>query len=357
MSYTIPVTLTDNPSLKPTDEKKLGFGQIFTDHMFLLDYEEGKGWHSPRVVPYGPFTLDPATTVFHYGQAIFEGMKAYRAKDGGVQVFRPKSYLARMNRSAARVCIPETDTELVYAGLKKLLEVEKDWVPGSAGTSLYIRPFVIATEKFLGVRPSKTYTLAIILSPVGAYYPEGFAPVKIYVTDEFVRAVPGGLGEAKTPANYAASLLAAEVAKKKGFTQVLWLDACERKYIEEVGTMNIVFKIGGEVITPALEGSILGGMTRDSVIFLLQQWGVRLVERRISIDEVFAAHANGTLEEIFGTGTAAVISPVSELNWQGKTIKVNDGKVGTLSQKLFDEITGIQYGEKEDKYNWIDKIV
>lgn len=357
MSYTIPVTLNDNPSPKPADEKSLGFGQLFTDHMFLLDYEEGKGWHSPRVVPYGPFTLDPATTVFHYGQAIFEGMKAYRAKDGGVQVFRPKSYLARMNRSAARVCIPELDTELVYAGLQKLLETEKDWVPGSPGTSLYIRPFVIATEKFLGVRPAKNYIFSIILSPVGAYYPEGFAPVKIYVTDEFVRAVPGGLGEAKTPANYAASLLAAEVAKKKGYTQVLWLDACERKYIEEVGTMNIVFKIGGEVITPALEGSILGGMTRDSVLFLLRQWGIPVVERRISIDEVYAAHANGALEEVFGTGTAAVISPVSELNWQGKTITVNDGKVGGLSQQLFDEITGIQYGDKEDRFEWITKIV
>lgn len=357
MSYTIPVTLNDNPSPKPADEKSLGFGQLFTDHMFLLDYEEGKGWHSPRVVPYGPFTLDPATTVFHYGQAIFEGMKAYRAKDGGVQVFRPKSYLARMNRSAARVCIPELDTELVYAGLQKLLETEKDWVPGSPGTSLYIRPFVIATEKFLGVRPAKNYIFSIILSPVGAYYPEGFAPVKIYVTDEFVRAVPGGLGEAKTPANYAASLLAAEVAKKKGYTQVLWLDACERKYIEEVGTMNIVFKIGGEVITPALEGSILGGMTRDSVLFLLRQWGIPVVERRISIDEVYAAHANGALEEVFGTGTAAVISPVSELNWQGKTITVNDGKVGGLSQQLFDEITGIQYGDKEDRFEWIAKIV
>lgn len=357
MSYTIPVTLTNSPNSKPADEKQLGFGQLFTDHMFLLDYEEGKGWHSPRVVPYGPFTLDPATTVFHYGQAIFEGMKAYRAKDGGVQVFRPKSYLARLNRSAARVCIPPVDTELVYAGLKKLLEVEKDWVPSSAGTSLYIRPFIIASEKFLGVRPAKTYIFSIILSPVGAYYPEGFAPVKIYVTDEFVRAVPGGLGEAKTPANYAASLLAAEVAKKKGYTQVLWLDACERKYIEEVGTMNIVFKIGGEVVTPALEGSILGGMTRDSVLFLLRQWGVPVVERRISIEELYAAHADGTLEEIFGTGTAAVISPVSELNWQGKTITVNDGKVGQLSQKLFDHITGIQYGEKEDEYDWIDKIV
>lgn len=357
MSHAIPVTLTDNPNPKPTDEKKLGFGQIFTDHMFLLDYEEGKGWHSPRVVPYGPFTLDPATTVFHYGQAIFEGMKAYRAKNDGVQVFRPKSYLARLNRSAARVCIPELDTELVYAGLKKLLEVEKDWVPSSSGTSLYIRPFVIATEKFLGVRPSKMYIFSIILSPVGAYYPEGFAPVKIYVTDEFVRAVPGGLGEAKTPANYAASLLAAEVAKKKGYTQVLWLDACDRKYIEEVGTMNIVFKIAGEVITPALEGSILGGMTRDSVLYLLRKWGVPVVERRISIEEVYAAHANGTLEEVFGTGTAAVISPVSELNWQGNTVTINEGKVGELSQKLFDEITGIQYGDREDKFGWIDKIV
>lgn len=357
MSYAIPVTLTNSPNPKPVDEKKLGFGQIFTDHMFLLDYEEGKGWQNPRVVPYGPFTLDPATTVFHYGQAIFEGMKAYRSKDGEIQVFRPGSYLERMNRSAARVCIPKLDIELVHAGLAKLLEVEKDWVPGSPGTSLYIRPFVIASEKFLGVRPAKTYIFSIILSPVGAYYPEGFAPVKIYVTDEFVRAVPGGLGEAKTPANYAASLLAAEVAKKKGYTQVLWLDAVERKYIEEVGTMNIVFKIAGEVITPALEGSILGGMTRDSVLYLLRHWGVPVVERRISIDEVYAAHANGTLEEVFGTGTAAVISPVSELNWQDKIITINDGKVGEVSQRLFDEITGIQYGEREDKFGWIDKIV
>jgi branched-chain amino acid aminotransferase len=355
MSGEISINLTNNPKPKPKDDQ-LGFGKIFTDHMFVMDYAEGKGWHDARIEPYGPFLMDPANIVLHYGQAIFEGMKAYRTVDGKITVFRPRSYLSRLNRSAERLCIPAIDVEFVLKGLKKLLSIEKDWVPSGEMTSLYIRPFIIGTDSFLGVKPSATYRLFIILSPVGAYYPEGFKPVKIWVESEYVRAVKGGLGFAKTPANYAASLLAAEEAKKKGYTQVLWLDGVEKKYIEEVGTMNIFFKINDELITPPLEGSILGGMTRDSVIQVASQWGLKVSERNISIEEVYAAHAQGTLQEVFGTGTAAVISPVSLLDWNGKVITINNGETGETSLRLYDEITGIQYGKLADKFGWMEEV-
>lgn len=351
----IAVYMADSMKKKPLDSE-LKFGTIFSDHMFIMDYIHPEGWQNPRIEPYQPLNMEPSTMVLHYGQAIFEGMKAYRRRNGKIGIFRPKSYISRLNRSAERLCIPKVDEGLFFEALMKLISVENEWVPGSKETSLYIRPFIIATDPYLGVRPSNTYKFMIILSPVGAYYPEGFKPVKIYVTDEYVRAVKGGLGYVKTPANYAASLKAAEVAKKAGYTQVLWLDGCQFKYIEEVGTMNIFFVINDEVITPPLEGSILGGITRDSVLHAARHWGIPVKEERISIDDVYEAYQKGTLQEIFGTGTAAVISPVSELRWHEKIITPGDGSVGKLSQKLYDYINGIQYGLLPDNFEWVTEI-
>ncbi len=351
----ITVTKVDKAGILPTD-KQLGFGKIFTDHMFVMDYEISKGWHSPRIVPYGEFATVPATIVFHYGQAIFEGMKAFRTPDNKVAVFRPKHYLNRFNRSANFLCIPHIDVEQVQAGLYKLLDFEKNWVPGEQGTSLYIRPFIIAADKSVGVKVSSTYKLFIILSPVGAYYETGFKPVSIKVEDKYVRATKGGLGQAKTPANYAMSLAAQEEAHEEGFNQVLWLDAVHRKYVEEVGTMNIFFKINGEIITPELNGSILSGITRQTVLELVRNWSMKATERQISIEEVYEAHAKGQLEEVFGSGTAAVISPVGELSWKGQKIVINNNQTGEFSQKLFDYVTGVQYGSVSDKFGWMDKV-
>ncbi len=351
MSLNITIEKSKNLKQKP-DENNLGFGQYFTDHMFIMDYTEGKGWHDPRIIPYGPLELDPSTAVLHYGQAIFEGMKAYRAKDGKILLFRPKKNMERINSTNIRMCIPQIDEEFCVNAVKALVDIDKDWIPSAPGTSLYIRPFIIATDPVLGVHPSHTYKFIIILSPVGAYYPTGINPVKIYVESNYVRAVKGGTGFAKTSGNYAASLKAQAEASEKGYIQVLWLDGVEKKYIEEVGSMNIFFKINGEVVTPSLEGSILPGITRDSCIQLLKSWGVKVSERRISIQELFDAHANGTLEEAFGTGTAAVISPVGQLNWNGNNIVINEEKIGDISQKLYNAITGIQSGEIEDKMGW-----
>jgi branched-chain amino acid aminotransferase len=352
----IRVVRTKQPKVKPNDNE-LGFGQYFTDHMFVVDYKEGKGWYDARIVPYGPFEVEPSCMVFHYGQAIFEGMKAYLNKDGEAVAFRPFSNIKRLNRSAERLCIPQLDEELVWEGMKKLLELEKDWIPKTEGTSLYIRPFVIATDHHLGVRPSHTYKFFVILSPVGAYYKEGLQPVKIYVTDKYIRAAEGGVGFTKTAGNYAVSLYAAEEAKRKGYTQVLWLDAKENKYVEEVDTMNIFFKINGVLVTAPLDsGTILGGVTRDSVIELAKEMGYAVEERHLSIQEVYDAHEAGELEEVFGTGTAAVISPVGVLNWNDRIIEINEGRMGDVSQKLYDRITAIQYGKEEDKYGWIEKI-
>ena len=343
--------------LKPVPAAdKLGFGVHFSDHMLVMDYNLEKGWHDARVEAYGPIQIDPSMMALHYGQAIFEGMKAFRAADGNINLFRARDHFRRFNKSARRVCIPELDIEELFTGLKKLLEVDQQWVPSTHGTALYIRPFIFATDQFLGVRPSHTYKLMIILSPVGAYYAEGFNPVKIMVEDEYVRAVRGGIGEIKTPGNYAASLLAAVKAQKKGFTQVLWLDAHELKWLEEVGTMNIMVKIGDEVITPPLNGSILPGITRDSTIKILKSWDVPIVEKQISIQEVMQAGSDGSLKEMFGTGTAAVISPVGSIHYKDSDAIINQGNVGELSQKLFDEITAIQYGTKEDVNGWIDTI-
>ncbi|MCL6478903.1 MAG: branched-chain amino acid aminotransferase [Peptococcaceae bacterium] len=353
--HNIAVKKTETPKKKPLDSE-LTFGTLFTDHMFTMDYVTPEGWRNPRIEPYQPLVLEPSTMVFHYGQAIFEGMKAYRRINGKIGIFRPRAYISRLNRSAERLCIPKVDEELFYEALIKLIAIEKDWVPSSKETSLYIRPFIIATDPYLGVRPSNTYKFMIILSPVGAYYPEGFKPVKIYVTDKYVRAVKGGLGYVKTPANYAASLLAAEEAKKAGYTQVLWLDGCQFKYIEEVGTMNIFFVINDEVITPPLEGSILGGITRDSVLHATRNWGLKVREEPISIDQVYEAYQKGILQEIFGTGTAAVISPVNQLKWNDKIIVPGEGGVGKLSQKLYDYITGVQYGLLPDDFGWVTEL-
>ncbi|HAO20562.1 MAG: branched chain amino acid aminotransferase [Desulfobacteraceae bacterium IS3] len=351
------LSVTKANQLKPKpDDSKLGFGIIFTDHMLNMDYSIEKGWYNPRIEPYAPMMMDPSTMVLHYGQAIFEGLKAFRTDSGAVQMFRAKDNIARMNRSAQLLCIPPLDEAVVLDGLKQLLSIEKDWVPKAAGTSLYIRPTLIATDPFLGVRASYTYRFFIILCPVGAYYAEGFNPVKILVTKEHVRAVRGGIGEAKTPGNYAASLLAGEKAHKAGYTQVLWLDGVEQKYIEEVGSMNIFFVIDNEVVTPMLNGSILPGITRDSVIKLAQKWNLRVAERKISIDELVNAHASGKLQEVFGSGTAAVISPVGELKYGDKVLKIGDGKVGPMAQKFFKAITDIQYGKVKDEMGWIETI-
>jgi branched-chain amino acid aminotransferase len=355
MSSEIKIIKNTSPKPKP-DQSNLGFGNYFSDHMFIMDYTEGKGWHDPRIVPYAPLELDPATMVLHYGQAIFEGLKAYRTRDNRILLFRPGRNMERVNISNDRLCIPPIDIDFCVEAVKELVRIEQDWVPSSEGTSLYIRPFIISTDPYLGVRASKTYKFIVILSPVGAYYPEGINPVKIYVENNYVRAVKGGIGFAKTPGNYAASLKAQVEAKEKGYTQVLWLDGVEKKYIEEVGTMNVFFKIKGEVVTPSLEGSILSGITRDSTIQLLKSWGINVSERRISISEIYEAHADGTLEEAFGTGTAAVISPIGELNWDGNKISVNGGKIGELSAKIYDTITGIQSGTLEDKLNWTVEV-
>jgi branched-chain amino acid aminotransferase len=351
MSDAIRITRTTHPKEKPKD-KDLAFGTDFTDHMFLADFQEEKGWYDPRVEPYAPLSLDPATAVLHYGQGLFEGLKAFRGTDGKIRLFRPDKHVARINRTAEKLCIPALDPDLVLKSWTTLVDVDRDWVPSAVGTSLYIRPTVIASEAFLGVRPAKAYLYYVILSPVGAYYPEGMNPVKIKVIDNYVRAVAGGLGEAKTAANYAASLHAAEDAKHEGFTQVLWLDGVHRKYIEEVGTMNIMMKIGDEVITPPLHGTILAGVTRDSVLALTREWGLRVSERPITIDEVIEAAHRGTLKEVWGTGTAAVISPVGELAYKGERIVVHGGRIGELTQKLYDTIVGIQYGTIPDTRGW-----
>lgn len=338
------------------DESHLEFGQHFTDHMFLLDYNLEQGWHEPRIIPYGPLELDPAAMVFHYGQAVFEGMKAFLTKDDQILLFRPNKNMERFNQSNRRLEIPEIDENFIIQAIQTLIKLDKDWIPSGKGTSLYIRPFIIATEPCLGVRASHTYKLMVILSPVGAYYSEGLEPVKINVESSYTRAVRGGLGMAKAAGNYAASIKAQTEAKEAGYSQVLWLDAIEKKYIEEVGSMNIFFKIDGKVITPKLNGSILAGVTRDSIMELLRNWGIPVEERQLSMEEVYEASKNNTLEEVFGTGTAAVISPVGELYWDNNKMVINHGHIGELSQKLYDTITGIQTGLIPDTLQWTVQV-
>jgi branched-chain amino acid aminotransferase len=337
------------------DVSKIGFGTHFSDYMFEMDYNPEQGWHDPKIVPYHDIMVSPANTTLHYGQAIFEGMKAFR-QGNKVVIFRPKDHLNRLNNSARLLDIPPVDVELVHKGLRQLIVTEKAWVPAKKGQSLYIRPVIFAMDPYLGVSVSKTYKMLIILSPVAAYYAHGFAPVKIMVEDTYVRAVRGGLGEAKTPANYAASLHAGLVAHKKGYDQTLWLDGVERKYIEEVGSMNILFKIDNEIVTPELDGSILNGITRRTVLAIAKEWGMKVSERHLSIDEVQEAYKNGKLEEVFGSGTAAVISPVGILGYKGEKMIINDGKVGPFTQKMYDHITGIQSGDIEDTQKFIEVV-
>ena len=345
------ITRTREPKAKP-DPATLGFGEVFTDHMFLLDYEEGRGWGDPRIVPYGPIALEPAASVFHYGQEMFEGLKTYKAEDGGLRLFRPDMNAKRTNRTNERICIPPIDEDLYVDAIKAIVGVDRDWVPDYPGTSLYVRPFIIATEAFLGVRPAKRFQFIIILSPVGPYYKEGLKPTKIFVEDEYVRSVKGGTGFAKIGGNYAAGLKSQEKAEALGFAQVLWLDGVERRYIEEIGTSNAFFVMGGEVFTAPLEGTILAGVTRDSVLTILKDRGVPVREERFTIDEVFAASERGALDEVFAAGTAAVISPVGELRWKDRDAVINGGKIGPLSQELYDTITGIQSGRLPDPYGW-----
>ena len=352
----IKIELAKTLKEKPQNENELGVGSIFTDHMFIMNYDVGEGWHDARIVPYGPLSLDPAAMILHYGQEVFEGLKAYRTRDNRILLFRPQENFKRLNNSNQRLCIPKMDEEFLLHALTTLLNVEKDWVPHQEGTSLYIRPFIIATDPKLGVHPAEHYLFIIILSPVGAYYQEGLNPVKIYVEQNYVRAVRGGTGYAKTSGNYASSLKAQEEAEEQQYTQVLWLDGVEKKYIEEVGTMNVFFKIDGEVITPELNGSILPGVTRKSAIELVRSWGYPVSERKLSIEEVARAHDEGKLEEAFGTGTAAVISPIGLLKWGDKLMEIGGGKIGELSQRIYDELTAIQWGHGEDKFGWTYEV-
>ena len=346
----------DKMKSKPKDESKLGFGKIFTDHIFTMKFKEGKGWHDAMVEPYRPLHLDPTAMCLHYAQEIFEGLKAYRGKNGEIYIFRPTENIKRMNISAERMCMPALDENIFLDALKKLVLLEKDWVPHGEGTSLYIRPTMIATEPALGVHPANEYLFFIVVGPVGAYYPQGFAPTKIYVSEEYVRAATGGTGFTKAGGNYAASLYASRIATNMGYTQVLWLDACEKKYVEEVGTSNIFFLIGDELITPELTGTILPGITRKSVIHLARHFGMKVTERHISIDEVTEGAQNGTLKEVFASGTAAIISPVGQIYYRSKEYMINGGKTGPVSEKLYNEILQIQYGLKEDEFGWRVKI-
>lgn len=348
----ITVTKTTTPKEKPNMEN-LPFGKIFSDHMFVMDYTEGIGWHDGRIEPYGPISLAPSAMVFHYAQEIFEGLKAYKGSDGSVRLFRPYKNFERMNLSAERLAIPAVDVDFCVEALKQLVELDRDWIPEQEGASLYIRPFIIATDEYLGVSPSKTYKFFIICSPSGLYYPEGLDPVKIYVEDTYVRTVRGATGFTKTGGNYASSIKAQVIAHERGYSQVLWLDGVEQKYVEEVGSMNIFFKIDGEVVTPMLNGSILGGITRMSTIELLKKWGIPVSERKISIQEIYDAYCDGKLEEVFGTGTAAIISPVGELRWGDHVMNINDNQIGEVTQRIFDTITGIQSGKVADEDGWV----
>ena len=348
----IKITLTSNPKAKP-DESKLGFGKIFSDHMFVMDYNPEQGWHDPRVVPYAPFQLDPACVIFHYAQELFEGLKAYRTADNTIQLFRPDCNGKRMQDSSERMCIPTIPVEDFVQAVKTLVEVDKDWVPHVEGSSLYIRPFVIATDVGMGVHASHHYTFCIICSPSGAYYAEGIDPVRIYVEDEYIRAAPGLTGFTKCGGNYAASIKAGAEAEKKGFAQVLWLDGIEKKYVEEVGAMNIFFMIDGKVYTAACVGTVLPGVTRRSCIELLKDWGYEVIEGKLAIADIMKAGHEGRLDEVFGTGTAAVVSPVKELDWKGDQVFISGGKIGPVTQKLYDTMTGIQWGKLPDEKGWI----
>ena len=338
------------------DSATLGFGKKFTDHMFMMDWNKEKGWYNARIVPFENLSLHPASTALHYGSEIFEGLKAYRRKDGKVQMFRPIENIRRMNRSAERLCLPQIPEDLAMQVLETFVSLEQDWTPSAEGTSLYLRPFMFGNDESLGVHAVHNATYVIIASPVGSYYAEGINPVKIMIEDEDVRAVRGGTGYAKCGGNYAASNRAGERAAQQGYSQVLWLDGVERKYIEEVGAMNVMFKIDGKIVTPMLSGSILPGITRMSCIEVLKEKGYDVEERLLSIDELAEAMENGKLEEAWGCGTAAVVSPIGELCYKGVKYPVNNGEIGEVTQMLYDTLTGIQWGKIEDKFGWIKPI-
>jgi branched-chain amino acid aminotransferase len=356
MYGSIRVEQNQNGKPMPNLDENLGFGKHFTDHMFMMDFEEGQGWHDPRIVPYGPISHDPAAMVFHYGQAVFEGMKAFRTESDEIVLFRPDQNAKRLNRSSERLSIPQMDEEFVVSAIQALVRIDDSWVPKKKGSSLYIRPFIIATEAALGVRPATHYSFLIIMSPVDAYYEEGLQPINILVESYYARSVQGGTGVAKAAGNYAGSLKAQTLAKEHNCAQVLWLDAIEKKYLEEVGSMNVFFKINGEVVTPSLSGSILEGITRGSIIHLLKEWGIPVSEVKISIDDIVQAHADGTLEEAFGTGTAAVVSPIGSLLWNGTPMVINHGNTGELVERLYMTITGIQSGKLPDTFGWLKKV-
>ena len=348
----IKITKTTTPRTKPSGDN-IPFGTFFSDHMFLMNYVQGQGWIDPRIVPYGTIALEPSAMVLHYAQEVFEGMKAYRTAEGKIQLFRPTENIARMARSCEKLCIPEVPEDIYLQAIKTLVELDKDWVPSAPDTSLYIRPFVFATDPHVGVHASHTYIFCIITCPVGSYYPEGLDPVHIAIESREVRAVRGGTGFTKCGGNYAASLHAGEQAAAQGFSQVLWLDGVEQKYIEEVGSMNVMFKIAGKIITPSLaNGSVLPGITRKSAIQVLRDWGYDVQERDLSVDELIEAANNGALEEAWGTGTAAVVSPIGEIFYQDKKYTINNFEIGEVTQKLYDTITGIQWGKIDDPYNW-----
>jgi branched-chain amino acid aminotransferase len=342
---------------KPAPDQDLPFGDIYTDHMLVVTYKEGQGWAKPRIVPFADICLSPAAIVIHYAQSLFEGLKCYRRADGGLQLFRPRDNFRRLNQGAERMCMPSIDSEVALESLRKLLHVEQDWVPCSHGSSLYVRPTLLATEPHLGVRPAREYLYFVILCPVGAYYKEGFNPVTILVSDKYSRAAPGGVGNVKAAGNYAASLYAAREAQALGFTQILWLDAAEHKYIEELGTSNMFFLFEDTLVTPALSGSILPGITRYTVLDLAREWGqLKVEERPVSIEEVMAKAKEGKLTEAFASGTAVVISPVSEIHYKDEHVQIGDGRTGPVARKLFDEITAIQYGAKPDTHGWVERI-
>ena len=352
----IDVTLTTTPKAKPQDESKLGFGKIFTDHMFIMEYEEGKGWMNPRIEPYHRLSIDPSSTVLHYAQEIFEGLKAYRADDGRILMFRPEENCRRLNRSADRMCMPDIDVDFNLEAMKELVKVEKEWIPHAAGTSLYLRPTMFANDEALGVHAAKRYIYFIICAPSGAYYPQGLAPVKIRVEDRYVRAVRGGTGFAKTGGNYAVSIKAGDEAVKDGFAQVLWLDGETMKYVQEVGAMNMMFLINDTIVTAPLDGSILPGVTRDSILTLARSEGYKVEERKIHIDELMDACESGALTEAWGTGTAAVVSPVGHLAYKDKMLAIGDAGIGKLTQHFYDRLTGIQWGRLDDPFGWVHHV-
>ena len=355
MKFDFAIKKTDAPKARP-DPENLGFGKYYTDHMFMMEYKKDKGWHNGRIVPHGPICLDPAASVFHYALEMFEGMKAFKAKDGRVLLFRPRMNARRMNITADRLCLAEMDEELFLSAVKAVVSFDKGWIPEAKGTSLYIRPFMIADEVYLGLRPSESFLFVIILSPVGSYYKNGMKPTKLLVEDEYTRAAPGGTGYAKVGGNYAATVKAMIKAQALGCDQVLWLDGIEKKYVEEVGASNAFFVIGGEVITPAVGDTILKGVTRDSVITLLEKQGYKVTERNLSIEEIFSAGELGKLDEAFATGTAASISPIGELVWKNRSIVIKNREIGQLSSKLYDELYGIQTGEAEDAFGWTEEV-